>query len=210
MRCRRCDAGGRVNRRNLEQQARALLRGRAAAVDGGGAGVEHLVAAARRARRRACRVPQRFVGLHFFSPVPAMKLVEVVASTPRHLPHAAVERVHELAQRDGQDAGDGVETPRATSSIACSCPYLLDGDRTRSRRAWRRPRTIDTAMRLGCGHPIGPARASPTPSGSTSCTRWPKRCIRELRRRALLAAGATCAASSFNNHLGKKTKLGHL
>jgi 3-hydroxybutyryl-CoA dehydrogenase len=96
--------------------------------------------------------PQRFVGLHFFNPVPLMKLVEVVRS-PLTAPEAFEEAV--------AFAGSLGKTPiRATDRTGfivnrLLVPYLLDAVRALEEGVGS-VADIDEGMRLGCGHPMGP------------------------------------------------------
>jgi 3-hydroxybutyryl-CoA dehydrogenase len=98
------------------------------------------------------RRPQRFVGLHFFNPVPLMKLVEVVRS-PLTAPEV-FEQAFEFAKSLGK-------TPiRATDRTGfivnrLLVPYLLDAIRALEEGVGSVP-DIDEGMRLGCGHPMGP------------------------------------------------------
>jgi 3-hydroxybutyryl-CoA dehydrogenase len=98
------------------------------------------------------RAPSRFVGLHFFSPVPAMKLVEI-GTTHRTYPDA-VESVQRFVERLGKTpvmVGD-------TSGYIVNrllVPYLLDGIAALEQRV-APAASIDLAMKLGCGHPLGP------------------------------------------------------
>jgi 3-hydroxybutyryl-CoA dehydrogenase len=96
--------------------------------------------------------PQRFVGLHFFNPVPVMKLVEVVrtiATDP-----VVYETVVQFAASLGKTA---VRTSDRTGFIVnrLLVPYLLDAIRAYEEGAGSIP-DIDNAMKLGCGHPMGP------------------------------------------------------
>jgi 3-hydroxybutyryl-CoA dehydrogenase len=96
--------------------------------------------------------PARFVGLHFFNPVPLMKLVEVVRS-PLTDPEA-FETAVEFARSLGK-------TPvRATDKTGfivnrLLVPYLLDAIRALEEGVGSVP-DIDEGMRLGCGYPMGP------------------------------------------------------
>ena len=96
--------------------------------------------------------PQRFVGLHFFNPVPLMKLVEVVRS-PLTAPEA-FDEAFAFARSLGK-------TPiRATDRTGfivnrLLVPYLLDAIRALEEGVGSVP-DIDEGMRLGCGHPMGP------------------------------------------------------
>jgi 3-hydroxybutyryl-CoA dehydrogenase len=101
----------------------------------------------------ATKRPDRFGGLHFFNPVPLMKLVEVI-------PRADDERRDE----SGADAfrviaWQGSRSPlpivQASSSIGLLVPYLLDAIREYE-RGLGTVEDIDKGMKLGCGHPMGP------------------------------------------------------
>jgi len=95
---------------------------------------------------------QRFIGLHFFNPVPIMKLVEVVRTI---LTDAAVyEQSVEFAMKLGKvpvRAGD--KTGFIVNRLLV--PYLLDAIRALEEGAGSIV-DIDNAMKLGCGYPMGP------------------------------------------------------
>ena len=96
--------------------------------------------------------PDRFVGLHFFNPVPLMKLVEVVRS-PLTSPEA-YEAVFDFAASLGKTpirAGD--KTGFVVNRLLV--PYLLDAIRALEEGVASVP-DIDEGMRLGCGYPMGP------------------------------------------------------
>jgi 3-hydroxybutyryl-CoA dehydrogenase len=100
----------------------------------------------------ATRRPERFVGLHFFNPVPIMKLAEVIrtiATDPK-----VYEEVAGLAVRMGKTA---VRTSDRTGFVVnrLLVPYLLDAVRALEEGVASIP-DIDQAMKLGCGHPMGP------------------------------------------------------
>jgi 3-hydroxybutyryl-CoA dehydrogenase len=94
----------------------------------------------------------RFLGLHFFNPVPLMRLVEVVRS-PLTSPEA-----YELALTFAENLG---KTPiRATDRSGfivnrLLVPYLLDAVRALEEGVGSTS-DLDEGMRLGCGHPMGP------------------------------------------------------
>jgi 3-hydroxybutyryl-CoA dehydrogenase len=96
--------------------------------------------------------PDRFVGLHFFNPVPLMKLVEVVRS-PLTSPDA-FEKAASFAQSLGKTP---VRASDKTGFIVnrLLVPYLLDAIRALEEGVGSVP-DIDEGMRLGCGHPMGP------------------------------------------------------
>jgi 3-hydroxybutyryl-CoA dehydrogenase len=94
----------------------------------------------------------RFVGLHFFNPVPLMKLVEVVRSPLTS--EASFEAAFEFARSLGKTP---LRCADATGFIVnrLLVPYLLDAVRALEERAGS-IEDIDAGMRLGCGHPMGP------------------------------------------------------
>lgn len=94
----------------------------------------------------------RFVGLHFFNPVPLMKLVEVVRTI------ATSEQVFETAYHFGHSLGKvPVRTSDKTGFIVnrLLVPYMLDAIRAYEEGVGSIP-DIDNAMKLGCGYPMGP------------------------------------------------------
>ena len=96
--------------------------------------------------------PDRFVGLHFFNPVPIMKLVEVIrtiATDP-----AVYAEVLEFATRVGKTP---VRTSDRTGFIVnrLLVPYLLDAVRALEESVGS-IEDIDNSMKLGCGYPMGP------------------------------------------------------
>jgi 3-hydroxybutyryl-CoA dehydrogenase len=100
----------------------------------------------------ATRRPDRFVGLHFFNPVPLMPLVEVVRTV------TTSDETLARATAFGRSLGKEVVQAKDTSGFIVNLllvPYLLDAIRALERGVGSVP-DIDTAMRLGCGHPMGP------------------------------------------------------
>ena len=96
--------------------------------------------------------PERFVGLHFFNPVPLMKLVEVVKTI------ATAEDVYETAYNFAKKLGKvPVRTSDKTGFIVnrLLVPYMLDAIRAFEEGVGSIP-DIDNAMKLGCGYPMGP------------------------------------------------------
>jgi 3-hydroxybutyryl-CoA dehydrogenase len=96
--------------------------------------------------------PERFIGLHFFNPVPLMKLVEVVRTI------ATDPAVFETAYEFGQKLGKvPVRTSDKTGFIVnrLLVPYLLDAVRAYEEGVGS-IEDIDTSMKLGCGYPMGP------------------------------------------------------
>ena len=94
----------------------------------------------------------RFVGLHFFNPVPVMKLVEVVRTilTDAQVYEAAVEFGIKLGKVPVRaDDRSGFIVNRLL------VPYLLDSIRALEEGVGSTV-DIDNGMKLGCGHPMGP------------------------------------------------------
>jgi 3-hydroxybutyryl-CoA dehydrogenase len=96
--------------------------------------------------------PDRFVGLHFFNPVPVMKLVEVVrtiATGP-----TAFERAFAFARSLGKEP---VEAKDASGFIVnrLLVPYMLDAIHCLE-QGLATTEDIDKAMSLGTGYPMGP------------------------------------------------------
>ena len=101
------------------------------------------------------RLP-RLAGLHFFNPVPMMPLVEVVRTLATAEDTLAALRA--FVQRLGKTA---VMAPDAPGFIVnrLLVPYLLDAIRCAEQRL-ATVEDIDTGMKLGCGHPMGPLHLS--------------------------------------------------
>lgn len=100
----------------------------------------------------ATRRPDRFVGLHFFNPVPLMPLVEVVRAAATS--QDTFERSLAFARSLGKETVVAKDTPGFLVNLLL-VPYLLDAVRALERDVGS-VADIDTAMRLGCGHPMGP------------------------------------------------------
>jgi 3-hydroxybutyryl-CoA dehydrogenase len=100
----------------------------------------------------ATKRPERFIGLHFFNPVPLMKLVEVVKTI------ATAPDVYDAAYEFGKNLGKvPVRTSDKTGFIVnrLLVPYLLDAVRAYEEGVGS-IEDIDNAMKLGCGYPMGP------------------------------------------------------
>lgn len=100
----------------------------------------------------ATQRPERFLGLHFFNPVPLMKLVEVIrtiATDP-----TIFDEIVAFAARLGKTP---VRTSDRTGFIVnrLLVPYLLDAIRALEEGV-ATIEDLDTSMKLGCGHPMGP------------------------------------------------------
>jgi 3-hydroxyacyl-CoA dehydrogenase len=96
--------------------------------------------------------PDRFGALHVFNPVDKMKLVEL--SFPDGASDETKRRLHELCEQLDKTA---VEVPDAAGFVVNKLlfPYLFDAVRLLERNGLE-PKAIDTCMKLGAGHPMGP------------------------------------------------------
>ncbi|TDC18150.1 3-hydroxyacyl-CoA dehydrogenase [Streptomyces sp. 8K308] len=101
---------------------------------------------------RATRRPADVVGMHFFNPAPAMRLVEVVRTVlTGDAAHATAHAVCAAIGRHPVDCRD-----RAGFVVnALLFPYLNDAVRMVEEH-YATPAVVDTAMRLGAGYPMGP------------------------------------------------------
>jgi 3-hydroxybutyryl-CoA dehydrogenase len=101
---------------------------------------------------QALRRPDRVLGLHFFSPVPVMRLVEVVVAldTADEVVKSARAFVERLGKRP-------IETKDRSGFIVnmLLVPYLMAAVRMYE-DGFASREDIDEGMRLGCGHPMGP------------------------------------------------------
>jgi 3-hydroxybutyryl-CoA dehydrogenase len=96
--------------------------------------------------------PDQFVGLHFFNPVPVMKLVEVVRTLLTS--DASFDRAFEFARSLGKEP----VAARDNSGFIVNrllVPYLLDAIRALEEGVGS-VEDIDKGMQLGCGYPMGP------------------------------------------------------
>jgi len=99
-------------------------------------------------------LPGQFIGMHFFNPPQAMKLVEIVVG--RETSDATVAAVREVATRMGKETilvkdSPGFATSRLGVAIGLEAIRML-GDGVASAA------DIDKAMELGYNHPMGPLR----------------------------------------------------
>ncbi|MEM7413912.1 MAG: 3-hydroxybutyryl-CoA dehydrogenase [Gemmatimonadota bacterium] len=96
--------------------------------------------------------PDRFVGLHFFNPVPVMKLVEVVRTI------ATSDETFDRAFAFSKALGKVPIAAKDNSGFVVNLllvPYMLDAIR-HLERGVATIEDIDTGMALGCGYPMGP------------------------------------------------------
>ena len=101
---------------------------------------------------QAIRAPERVLGLHFFSPVPVMMLVEVVVALDTS--QGTIDRAKQFVQKLGKRP---IETKDRSGFIVnmLLVPYLMAAVRMYE-EGFASREDIDNGMRLGCGHPMGP------------------------------------------------------
>jgi 3-hydroxybutyryl-CoA dehydrogenase len=100
----------------------------------------------------ATKRADRFVGLHFFNPVPLMQLVEVVRTVTTS--DETLKRAFAFAKSLGKEAVAAKDNSGFIVNLLL-VPYLLDAIRAVERGVGSVP-DVDKAMQLGCGYPMGP------------------------------------------------------
>jgi 3-hydroxybutyryl-CoA dehydrogenase len=96
--------------------------------------------------------PDRFAGMHFFNPVPVMRLVEVVRSIASSA--TTIATLKGFGASLGKTVVEAKDTPGFIVNRLL-VPYLLDAVRIYEQGIASRE-DIDEGMKLGCGHPMGP------------------------------------------------------
>ncbi|MFQ5607294.1 MAG: 3-hydroxyacyl-CoA dehydrogenase family protein [Candidatus Zixiibacteriota bacterium] len=94
----------------------------------------------------------KFVGMHFFNPVPIMKLVEIVRSIDTS--EETFQTAIDLGKALGKKTVGAKDTPGFIVNVLL-VPYLLDAVR-QLENGLASAEEIDAAMVYGCGHPMGP------------------------------------------------------
>lgn len=100
----------------------------------------------------ATRRPDKFAGMHFFSPVPIMNLVEVIRGLSTT--DETYQRVFDFAGSLGKQPVTAPDRPGFIVNRLL-IPYLLSAIRA-FESGCGTVEDVDTAMTLGCGHPMGP------------------------------------------------------
>jgi 3-hydroxybutyryl-CoA dehydrogenase len=101
---------------------------------------------------RVLKRPEQFLALHFFNPVPAMKLVEVSGTSDTS--PAARQRASDFCTQIDKTAVQIQDTSGYVVNRLL-VPYMLQAIETLELGV-ASAEAIDTAMKLGCGHPMGP------------------------------------------------------
>nr|MCR5001942.1 3-hydroxybutyryl-CoA dehydrogenase [Lachnospiraceae bacterium] len=97
-------------------------------------------------------LPKPIVGMHFFNPAPVMKLIEVIAGA--NTPKEMVEKVNEISRDLGKTPVQVNEAPGFVVNRIL-IPLINEGI-TVYAEGVSDIEGIDTAMKLGCNHPMGP------------------------------------------------------
>ena len=100
----------------------------------------------------ACGRPERMLGLHFFNPVPLMKLVEVVRTITTS--EETAETAFEFAKKLGKEPIRAKDNSGFVVNLLL-IPYMLDAINALEANV-ASIEDIDKAMQLGAGHPMGP------------------------------------------------------
>jgi 3-hydroxybutyryl-CoA dehydrogenase len=96
--------------------------------------------------------PEKFIGMHFMNPVPVMKLVEVIRGVATS--DETMKMISELARKMGKEPVEANDFPGFIANrilmpmINEGCFALMEGVGTKE--------GIDTVMKLGANHPMGP------------------------------------------------------
>ncbi len=96
--------------------------------------------------------PDRCIGMHFFNPVPIMKLVEIVR------PEITSPETYAAVRAFGETLGKVVITAKDNPGFIVNLllvPYLVDAVRA-VENGVATPEDLDNGMKLGCNHPMGP------------------------------------------------------
>jgi 3-hydroxybutyryl-CoA dehydrogenase len=150
----------------------------------------------------ATKRPSQVVGLHFFNPVPLMKLVEVARTilTDEAVLKTATEWVRAVGKVP-------VQTKDATAFIVnrLLVPYLLDAIRVYE-GGLASLEDVDQAMKLGCGYPMGPFTLLDLVGLDT--TMYVAEVMFEEFREARYAPPALLKRMVLAGHLGRKAGRG--
>jgi 3-hydroxybutyryl-CoA dehydrogenase len=150
----------------------------------------------------ATRRQDRVVGLHFFNPVPVMRLLEVVRTI------ASSEAAVEAARAFGESLGKRPIIARDRAGFVVNVllvPYLLDAVRL-VEQGIATKEDVDEGMRLGCGYPMGPLQLLDFVGIDTTCA------IAEIMfdefKEARYAPPTLLKQMAIAGHHGRKTGRG--
>jgi len=144
----------------------------------------------------------RFVGLHFFSPVPLMALVEVVRTVTTS--DATFDAAFAFGRRIGKEPIAAKDTAGFVVNLLL-VPYLLDAVRALERGV-ASVEDIDKGMKLGCNHPMGPLTLADF-TGLDTCHHVAEIMFAEFRE-TRYAPPPLLKRLVLLGHLGRKTGRG--
>jgi 3-hydroxybutyryl-CoA dehydrogenase len=104
----------------------------------------------------ATKRPDRFIGTHFFNPVPVMKLLEIIKG------YETTDATYEIAKKWGESLGKEIIVVNEAAGFAVNrilCPMLNEAF-CALETGVASAEDIDRGMTLGCNHPIGPLALS--------------------------------------------------
>jgi 3-hydroxybutyryl-CoA dehydrogenase len=99
------------------------------------------------------RRPERFVGMHFFYPVPAMKLIEIIRGLETS--DETYDAIHGLTGRIGKTPAEAQDLPGFISNRIL-VPMINEAVYCLMEGVAESPEDVDTVMKLGMAHPMGP------------------------------------------------------
>lgn len=102
----------------------------------------------------ATQRPEQVIGMHFFNPVPLMKLLEVVRGLATS--DATTEMVMDVGRKMGKVPVEAMDSPGFISNRIL-CPMINEAVFT-LQEGIGSPEAIDTVMKLGMNHPMGPLK----------------------------------------------------
>jgi len=146
--------------------------------------------------------PEQFLALHFFNPVPAMKLVEVSGTSETS--SASRERASDFCAQIDKTAVQIQDTSGYVVNRLL-VPYILQAIETLEQGV-ASAEAIDTAMKLGCGHPMGPLSLADL-IGLDVVIAMAKTMQSELRD-SRYKSPALLSRLVLAGHLGRKSGLG--
>jgi len=100
----------------------------------------------------ATQRPENVIGMHFFNPVPLMKLLEVIRGLATS--DATTELVMDVGRKMGKEPVEAMDSPGFISNRIL-CPMINEAVFT-LQEGIGSPEAIDTVMKLGMNHPMGP------------------------------------------------------
>lgn len=146
--------------------------------------------------------PDKVCGLHFFNPAPVMKLVEIVQTISTS--QATIETVRQFALSLGKTPVLAKDTAGFIVNFLL-IPYLLAAIRMLE-NGMATKEDIDTAMKLGCGYPMGPFTLLDYVGLDT--TMWAAEAIYEEYKDPLYAPPPLLRRMVVSGMLGKKSGKG--